>query len=378
MPNINGTGGDDDIDVTDDDGTLNGTPQGSPIDDIRARAGNDTITVTNSTIANNIRGNAGSDQITITDSTVTGMVNAGRDNDTVNIQGSDVGSIRLGRGDDELNFIDTTVSTDIRGGTGTDSLNLPVGTIVNDATFGTFTVTVGGSYSLSNGTFTLPSGNTVTYTTFENGTGFPCFVRGTQIQTTQGLRRVETLKVGDLIPTSTNNSQKIRWIGSRKLSPAEFLTNPKLLPVRIMAGALGNGLPKRDLLVSRQHRMLIRSKISERMFGKFEILLPAIKLVELPGIFVDTSLQDIEYFHLLFDQHEIIFAEAAPTESLLTGQESLKSLDADTRQEILAIFPEISKENYTPEPARYIPSDQRQKQLVARHLKNNKPILLAL
>ena len=136
------------------------------------------------------------------------MVNAGRDNDTVNIQGSDVGSIRLGRGDDELNFIDTTVSTDIRGGTGTDSLNLPVGTIVNDATFGTFTVTVGGSYSLSNGTFTLPSGNTVTYTTFENGTGFPCFVRGTQIQTTQGLRRVETLKVGDLIPTSTNNSQK--------------------------------------------------------------------------------------------------------------------------------------------------------------------------
>ena len=53
------------------------------------------------------------------------------------------------------------------------------------------------------------------------------------------------------------------------------------------------------------------------MFGKFEILLPAIKLVELPGIFVDTSLQDIEYFHLLFDQHEIIFAEAAPHRKLI-------------------------------------------------------------
>ncbi|SHE85906.1 hypothetical protein SAMN05444279_11014 [Ruegeria intermedia] len=47
MPNINGTTGNDSIDVSNDSGTLNGAPQGSPINDIRARGGNDVVTVSN-------------------------------------------------------------------------------------------------------------------------------------------------------------------------------------------------------------------------------------------------------------------------------------------------------------------------------------------
>ena len=102
---------------------------------------------------------------------------------------------------------------------------------------------------------------------------------------------------------------------------------------------------------------------------------PSIKLIELPGIFVDETIESVEYFHLLFDRHEIIYAEGAPTESLFTGPEALKSLSPEAREEILTILPEVAKLDYSPEPARYIPPGKLQKQLVARHAKNNKPLL---
>lgn len=375
MPDIDGTPGPDDIEVTDGNGTLNGVPQVPPIENIIARGGDDQITITNSQILGSVRGNAGVDTITITNSDVTGPVNAGRDDDTVSISGSSVGNVRLGRGDDTLDFFASDVSGDIRGGQGTDTLNLPVGTVITDNTFGTITVQDGVGYSLSSGSFTLPSGITVSYSAFENGSGMPCFTRGTEILTQDGPKWIETLRTGDLIPTVGNGLQPIRWIGNRRFDCFALRENPKLQPVRIVAGALGGGLPNRDLLVSRQHRMLVQSKIAQRMFGASEVLIPAIKLTELPGIFVDETVTSVEYFHLLFDQHQVIFAEDAPTESLFTGPEALNSLGTEAREEIFAIFPELADMTRTVDPARYIPRRRQQKQLVSRHLKNNKPLL---
>lgn len=377
MPRIVGTNSDDDIDVTDNSGTLNGNPQGSPIDNIRGRGGDDDINVTNSVIADNVIGNAGSDTITVTNSTVGGRVASGADADTVDISGSTVGSIRLGGGDDTLNFNSTSVADDIRGGNGTDTLNLPVGTVIDDSVFGTITVADGVGYSLSSGTFTLPSGIVVTYSAFENGSGVPCFTRDTVILTQTGKHPVQELQIGDSIPTMEHGLQSIRWIGRRGFDRAALLNNPRLWPVRILAGALGNGLPRRDLLVSRQHRMLIQSKIAERMFGTSEVLIPAIKLTVLPGIFVDETVAGVEYYHLLFDQHQVIFAEGAPTESLFTGSEALRSLGAETRREILEIFPEMIEKQLTPRPARLIPRGRQQARLLERHQKNNKPLLWA-
>ena len=157
----------------------------------------------------------------------------------------------------------------------------------------------------------------------------------------------------------------------------DLRANPKRLPVCILAGALGEGLPSRDLLVSRQHRMLVNSKIALRMFNSPEVLIPAIKLTALPGIFVDETIEEVEYFHLLFDRHEVIFAEGAPTESLFTGPEALKSLSAAARREIFDIFPELENTTHSPDPARLIPQGRQQAQLVARHLKNDKPLLRA-
>ena len=223
------------------------------------------------------------------------------------------------------------------------------------------------------------SGSKVTclgdWTSYRKGLNYKdvtCFAKGTSVQTAKGFKNIEAIKLGDIIKTA-NGPSPVLWMGQRKINEKELVRNPKLRPIRISAGSLGNGLPKRDLLVSRQHRMLIESKISERMFQNSEVLISAIKLISLPGVFIDESVTEVEYFHMLFDQHRIIFAEGSPTESMYTGPEALKALSKESRDEILTIFPEMAELNYVPTPARFIPKGKQQKELVARHLRNDQP-----
>ena len=178
-----------------------------------------------------------------------------------------------------------------------------------------------------------------------------------------------------LVATLSGAVQPVRLVMSRKFGQKELLKNPKLYPVRIVAGALGPGMPKRDLLVSRQHRMLVSSRISHRMFGTVEVLIPAIKLTRLPGIFVDMSVTEVEYFHLVFDGHEVVFAEGAPSESLFTGPQALKAVSPEAREELLTIFPKLTDIRNPSRPAYPIPGDKRQKRLIARHAKNRKALL---
>ncbi|NOD64366.1 MULTISPECIES: Hint domain-containing protein [unclassified Ruegeria] len=204
----------------------------------------------------------------------------------------------------------------------------------------------------------------------------PCFVAGTRITTPDGPVSIEDLHVGDFVVTADNGPQEIRWIGSRVLDATDLAARPKLLPIRIAAGSLGKGLPERDLLVSPQHRMMLRSPIAVRMFDSAEVLVPAHKLVGIPGINVDVMAQDVVYFHILFDQHEIIYSEGAPSESLFTGAQAMASIHSDARAEILELFPELAQPNYIPQPARQIPDKgRRARALVSRHIKNERPLI---
>jgi len=203
----------------------------------------------------------------------------------------------------------------------------------------------------------------------------PCFCSGTRIETTAGPRPVERIVPGDRVLTDLGGTRTVRWVGCRTLDHAALSTQPKLRPVRIVAGALGQGLPKRDLLVSRQHRMLVRSRIAERMFGACEVLIPAIKLTAMPGIFVDDSVTEVSYVHLLFDDHEVILAEGAPSESLFVGPGAMQALGAEAREEILTLFPELDRASHVPLSARPIPLGRLQKRLIDRHARNRKPLL---
>lgn len=254
---------------------------------------------------------------------------------------------------------------------------------------GTATIT-GTTFYLADGreVFTPSDGSVLQTATLVSSTGVsgqgsmpvgdlgpPCFASGTLIKTAHGWEAVETLVEGDVVVEYSGNALSVWKVLHRQFNARDLRANPKLRPVRISAGALGLGLPERDLLVSRQHRMLIKSKIAERMFGEREVLIPAIKLTALPGIFVDETVKEVGYFHLLFEKHEIIFAEGAPTESLFTGPEALKTVSPEAREEIISIFPEIADLAYSPEPARFIPSGKLQNKLLQRHTKNEKPLL---
>lgn len=199
-----------------------------------------------------------------------------------------------------------------------------------------------------------------------------CFVRGTRIRTANGELPVEDLRAGMMVETLDAGPQKLGLVLRREILAEELAGNPKLRPVVMPAGSLGNGLPLRDLRVSRQHRMLVSSPVVQQMFGQNGVLVSAVKLAALPGICVDMETSRVEYFHLLFDDHQVVFAEGTPSESLYTGELALNALPQEAVEEIFEILPQVARLDYRCTPARVIPDNRRQKRLVERHVKNGR------
>jgi Ca2+-binding RTX toxin-like protein len=237
-----------------------------------------------------------------------------------------------------------------------------------------------------NAVLTFPNGETVTLIGVAperidsyrelTAAGIPCFAAGTQIETINGPKPIEELTVGDLVETADHGFQPIRWIGSRELCELELLENRNLRPIRIRAGALGAGLPERDLLVSPQHRILVQSRIAMRMFGKFEILVAAKQLVLLDGVDIVEDAKSVTYFHMLFDQHQIVYADGAMAESLYIGPEALLTVGKEAILEILRILPglRVLDTDNLPQPARPLVRGRFARRFAYRHLQNNLPV----
>lgn len=202
----------------------------------------------------------------------------------------------------------------------------------------------------------------------------PCFTAGTLILTDRGERMVESLTPGDLVWTRDHGLQALRWIGLRHLSGDELRAAPKLRPIRIAAGALGAGRPGRDLVVSPQHRVLVRSAIARRMFGADELLVPARQLIEHPGIDEIADDNGVTYVHLLFDRHEILKSNGAETESLFPGPQALISLGAQV-EELFALFPQLRDDPAHFAPARPFATGAKARQLVRRHKANGRALV---
>jgi len=49
----------------------------------------------------------------------------------------------------------------------------------------------------------------------------------------------------------------------------------------------------------------------------------------------------VTYIHIMFDRHEVIYAEGFATESFFAGDAALMAVDAPAREELFAIFPEL-------------------------------------
>lgn len=170
--------------------------------------------------------------------------------------------------------------------------------------------------------------------TWDN-TNVICFVSGTLIATKSGLVQIEDLSPGDMVLTRDNGFRPVRWIGSTKRA-----ATGKVAPVLIPEGTLGN---TRDLKVSPNHRMLLKGAEVELIVGHSEVLVAAKHLVD--GTHIrQVEGRTVEYWHILFDNHEIILAEEAWSESFHPGKEGLGTLCEETRAEILELFPGMSAE----------------------------------
>ena len=366
--NIQGMGGNDTINAGQGNDTIDG---GSGNDTIDGGAGNDTL-----------RGGEGNDTLTGGSGNDTFLEQGGADTIT-DFNVGDTGSIDDG---DQTNndfvdlseFYNQTTLSNVNSSGG--SFGNALGMLRADAADNHIDGTIDGvDYSSQIGDVDLVLENggaavTGTDLTYDN-TNVVCFTAGTLIGTLLGPVRVEDLKAGDDVLTLDTGTQKIRWIGSTHRDSIDLAADPKLRPVRISAGALGEGLPTQNLLVSRQHRFLVRSAIAQRMFDTSEVLLPAIKLIDLEGIDIAQDVDTVEYFHILFNRHEIVCSNGAWSESLFTGPEALKAVPPASAQEIKKLFPEICEPDYEPASARHIPeTDKLMRELVARHKKKNKPL----
>lgn len=203
--------------------------------------------------------------------------------------------------------------------------------------------------------------------------GVPCLARGTLIETDRGLLPVEELAPGMMVATRDHGLQPVRWIGSVALDGLRLQRHPNLRPIRIRAGALGHGLPAANTLMSPQHRVLIRSRIVQRMFDVPEVLVAAKQLLGMDGIEVAEDVGEVEYHHILFDRHEVITANGMLTESLFTGAEALKSLSAAAREEIFTLFPDLGEAAPAP-GARPFVRGHRARKMAARHRQNRIPL----
>lgn len=196
-----------------------------------------------------------------------------------------------------------------------------------------------------------------------------CFTPGCLIRTIRGETPVEDLQIGDLVLTMDEGYQPITWLGRRKLNKTNFRDWPNLRPIRIAPGALGRGFPDRETLLSPQHRVLIASRIAERMFGQGEVLTAAKQLTGIPGIDVAEDVDEVEYIHFMFRRHQVVFANGAPMESLFTGPEALKAVGPEAAAEILTLMPELREPDLT--PARLIARGTRARNMIRRHIANH-------
>ncbi|MFN3937081.1 MAG: Hint domain-containing protein [Gemmobacter sp.] len=168
-----------------------------------------------------------------------------------------------------------------------------------------------------------------------------CFVRGTLIATPTGHRPVERLRPGDPVLTADNRVAAVRWIGRRSVALSQLRSDPALSPVLIRAGALGDGLPLRDLRLSPQHRVMLEGWAADWLFGE-PVLAAAKHLIDGFRILVPEPDGPVEYLHLMFDRHEVILAEGARCESFNPADLALTGVDTGARAEILGLFPELA------------------------------------
>jgi len=213
-----------------------------------------------------------------------------------------------------------------------DSVTLNTGQVVTLNVNGTLNIAGDGDVEDYNFTYTVSNG-TNEDTGFVNVSSIPCFVAGTMIRTVDGDKPVEQIEPGDLVITRDEGPRPVRWAGSRQVK-----AEGDFAPIRIRAGTFGE---HGDLLLSPQHRVLVRDSLAELLFGEDEVLVAAKDLLNDRSVLRRAGGM-VTYVHLMFDRHQVIYSEGLPTESFLPGPQTTNLFEQPVVDEICTIFPDLN------------------------------------
>ena len=153
-----------------------------------------------------------------------------------------------------------------------------------------------------------PQGGTVAAAAFYLDSAV-CFKSGTHILTLDGNRPVEALQAGDMVIVRRDGRdapEAVKWVGHSKVDLRRHAHPELAAPIRIKTGALADGLPARDLLVSPEHCMIVDGHC-----------VPAKLLVNGTTIAREYPQAPFTYHHVELERHGILLAEGAEAESYL-------------------------------------------------------------
>ncbi|MFD2175324.1 Hint domain-containing protein [Rhodobacter lacus] len=162
----------------------------------------------------------------------------------------------------------------------------------------------------------------------------PCFTAETWLATGAGLVQIGALTPGMRVITRDDGMQELRWIGRRSFGWQALGLNPLLRPVRIAAGALGPGVPERDMVVSPNHRFLTRGSEAGEAGERLSM---ARELLGKPGITL-AAVTHVEYWQLLFDRHQLVLSDSCWSESFQPTPASLAAIEDPGRAGLDAVL----------------------------------------
>jgi hypothetical protein len=135
-----------------------------------------------------------------------------------------------------------------------------------------------------------------------------CFLKGTRIWTSHGERKVEDLRINDLVVTSSGEAKPIKWISKRRYErECDQAWAEEIAPIRVARSALAPNTPHRDLFLSAGHSLYLDG-----------VLIPVVNLLNDSTISRCSAedLREIEYFNIKLERHSVIYAEGAACETL--------------------------------------------------------------
>jgi len=98
----------------------------------------------------------------------------------------------------------------------------------------------------------------------------------------------------------------VKWVGYREIDLESEPEPESARPIRIRRGAFADDSPRRDILISPDHRVLVGG-----------VLIPTRLLTNGMTIVPDLSCRRVEYFHIELEQHAVLSADGLPAESFL-------------------------------------------------------------